>query len=43
LQNYNSFENPNKIVPTVFNGAQLNGSKLSLNIPPYSVVVLELK
>jgi alpha-N-arabinofuranosidase len=43
LQNYNSFENPNKIVPTGFNGAQLNGSKLSLNIPPFSVVVLELK
>jgi len=43
LQNYNSFENPNKIVPTAFNGAQLNGSKLNLNIPPYSVVVLELK
>ena len=43
LQNYNSFENPNKIVPAVYNGAQLNGSKLNLNIPPYSVVVLELK
>lgn len=43
LQNYNSFENPNKIVPGVFNGAQLNGSKLNLIIPPFSVVVLELK
>jgi len=43
LQNYNSFESPNKIVPAVFNGAQLNGSKLNLNIPPFSVVVLELK
>jgi alpha-L-arabinofuranosidase len=43
LQNYNSFENPNKIVPAVFNGAQLNGSKLNLNIPAFSVVVLELK
>jgi alpha-N-arabinofuranosidase len=43
LQNYNSFENPNKIVPTVYNGAQLNGSKLNLDIPPFSVVVLELK
>ena len=43
LQNYNSFENPNKIVPAVFNSAQLNGSKLNLNIPPFSVVVLELK
>jgi alpha-N-arabinofuranosidase len=43
MQNYNSFENPNKIVPAVFNGRTLNGSKLSLTIPPYSVVVLELK
>ena len=43
LQNYNSFENPNKIVPAAFSGAQLSGSKLNLNIPPFSVVVLELK
>jgi alpha-N-arabinofuranosidase len=43
IQNYNSFENPNKIVPTAYNGAQLNGSKLNVNIPPFSVVVLELK
>src|SRR6188768_993709 len=43
MQNYNSFENPNKIVPATYNGAQLNGSKLNLSIPPYSVVVLELK
>jgi alpha-N-arabinofuranosidase len=43
MQNYNSFENPNKIVPAVYNGAQLNGSKLNVNIPAYSVVVLELK
>ena len=43
LQNYNSFENPGKITPAVFNGAQLNGSKLSVTIPPFSVVVLKLK
>jgi alpha-N-arabinofuranosidase len=43
IQNYNSFENPNKIVPAVFNGAKLTGSILNLNIPPFSVVVLELK
>ena len=43
MQNYNSFENANKIVPAVFNGAKLNGSNLNLNIPPFSVVVLELK
>ena len=28
LQNYNSFENPNKIVPTAFNGAQLKWFKI---------------
>jgi alpha-L-arabinofuranosidase len=43
LQNHNSFENPNKIVPSVYNGAKLNGSNLNLTIPPFSVVVLELK
>ena len=43
LQNYNSFENPNKIVPIAYSGALLSGSKLNLNIPPFSVVVLELK
>jgi len=43
IQNYNSFENPNKIIPAVYNGAQLSGSKLNVNIPPFSVVVLELK
>ena len=43
IQHYNSFESPNKIVPAVFNGAKLNGSNLTLNIPPFSVVVLELR
>jgi alpha-N-arabinofuranosidase len=43
LQNYNSFENPNKIVPAVYKGAQLGGPGLNLTIPPFSVVVLELK
>jgi alpha-N-arabinofuranosidase len=43
LQNYNSFENPAKVVPAAFTRAQLTGSKLSLTIPPFSVVVLELK
>jgi len=43
LQNYNSFDNPGKIVPKTYSGAQLNGPKLSVTIPPFSVVVLELK
>jgi alpha-L-arabinofuranosidase len=43
IQNHNSFENPNKITPTNFTGAKLVGNNLRLTIPPFSVVVLELK
>ncbi|MEP6676252.1 MAG: alpha-L-arabinofuranosidase C-terminal domain-containing protein, partial [Ferruginibacter sp.] len=42
LQDYNSFENPDNIVPVEFNGAQINGNKLTIKLPPFSVVVLEL-
>jgi alpha-N-arabinofuranosidase len=43
LQNYNSFESPNKISPAAYSGAKLSDKTLSLTIPPFSVVVLELK
>ena len=43
MQNYNSFENPNNIVPVAYDGAKLNGNKLTAKLPPASVVVLELK
>jgi alpha-N-arabinofuranosidase len=43
LQNYNSFDNPGRIKPTAFSGATLTDSKLKLTLPPFSVVVLELK
>jgi alpha-N-arabinofuranosidase len=43
IQNYNSFESPNKVSPTTFSGASLNGSALKIKLPPFSVVVLELK
>ncbi len=43
LQNYNSFENPDKIKPTAFTGTKVSGNTLSLTLPPYSVVVLQLK
>ncbi|NCI45742.1 alpha-N-arabinofuranosidase [Sediminibacterium soli] len=43
LQNYNSFENPDKIRPAAFNGAKLGDGRLTLSLPPFSVVVLELK
>jgi len=43
MQNYNSFENPDKIKPAVYTGAKLSGSTITLKIPAYSVIVLELK
>jgi alpha-L-arabinofuranosidase len=43
LQNYNSFDKPETIVPVEYKDAKLNGDKLQVKLPPYSVVVLELK
>jgi len=43
LQDYNSFDKPNKIQPAVFNGAGISGTTLTLKMPAFSVVVLELK
>ena len=43
MQNYNSFENPDKVKPVSFDGASINGSSLKIKLPPFSVVVLELK
>jgi alpha-N-arabinofuranosidase len=43
LQDHNTFDNPEKIKPAIFNGATLSGSTLSLKIPAFSVIVLELK
>jgi alpha-N-arabinofuranosidase len=43
LQDHNSFDAPQKVKPTVFGNATLSGNNLSLKIPPFSVVVLELK
>ena len=43
LQDYNSFTEPNKITPQAFNGATLKANTLSVKLPPFSVVVLELK
>lgn len=42
LNDYNSFENPNKIQPVVFSKATLKNGKISLKIPPFSAIVLEL-
>jgi alpha-N-arabinofuranosidase len=43
IQDHNSFDNAQKVKPTIFNNAKLSGDKLSLKLPPFSVVVLELK
>lgn len=43
LQDYNSFEVPNKIVPTVFKNFENKSGKLEITVPPFSVVVLEGK
>lgn len=43
VQDYNSFENPEKIKPEQFDGAKLKGDDVSLVLPHTSVVVLALK
>src|SRR6476659_2457995 len=43
LQDHNSFDDPTKIKPAVFNGAGISGTSLNLKMPPFSVIVLELK
>ncbi len=43
MQDHNTFEEPNKVVPQVFNGASFKGDALNVKLPPFSVVVLELK
>jgi alpha-L-arabinofuranosidase len=43
LQDFNSFEAPEKIKPTVFKEASLNANTLKVKLPAHAVVVLELK
>jgi len=43
LQDHNTFDNPQKIQPGAYSGAKLSGNGLSVKIPPFSIVVLELK
>jgi alpha-L-arabinofuranosidase len=43
LQDYNSFETPDKIKPVDFKGASIKNDVLKVELPPFSVVVLELK
>ncbi|MFK8163291.1 MAG: alpha-N-arabinofuranosidase [Lewinella sp.] len=41
LQDYNDFDQPERIKPETYNGATLSGAKITLELPPFSVVVLE--
>lgn len=43
VNDYNTFEKPNTVKLASFNGAKKRGDKLAVEIPPQSVVVLELK
>lgn len=43
IQDHNTFDKPNAVIPASFNKATLNGNELKLSLPPFSVVVLELK
>lgn len=43
LQDFNSFETPDKIKPADFKGAKLKDGALTVTVPPFSVIVLELK
>lgn len=43
LQDHNTFEEPGKIKPAVFNTMSMKGDDLLVKLPPFSVVVLELK
>ncbi|MBV4356749.1 alpha-N-arabinofuranosidase [Pinibacter aurantiacus] len=43
LTDHNTFEQPDKLKPIAFNGANVKGSTVNVKLPPFSVVVLELK
>jgi len=43
LQDYNSFDAPQKIKPAAFKQATLSGNTLKVTLPAHAVVVLELK
>jgi alpha-N-arabinofuranosidase len=43
LQDYNSFDEPDKIHPEDFKDAKLSANSLQVKLPPFSVVVLALK
>jgi len=42
LRDHNTFEKPETIAPAAYNGAKVNGNRLELDIPPHSVVNIEI-
>jgi alpha-L-arabinofuranosidase len=40
---HNSFEQPNRVRPAAFDGARISGETLTVQLPPKSIVVLELQ
>jgi alpha-N-arabinofuranosidase len=42
MDSHNTFENPAAVQPTALSGASLEGGKLSVTLPPKSVVVVRL-
>ena len=43
VQDHNTFDEPAKITPRVFDNAHLSDDKLEVEMPPISVIVLEVK
>lgn len=43
LQDYNSFDDPEKVTPKEFKGAKLKKGKISLTVPAHSLIVLQGK
>lgn len=43
VQDFNTFDQPDKIKPVEFKGATLSGENLMVKLPPVSVVVLEIE
>jgi alpha-N-arabinofuranosidase len=42
VQDHNTFDHPTAVAPKTFNEAKLSGNKLLVEMPPISVIVLEL-
>ncbi|PTB97060.1 alpha-N-arabinofuranosidase [Marivirga lumbricoides] len=43
LQDLNDFDNPDKVAPKVFKGFKNRQGQINMNIPPFSIVVFEIK